>query len=84
MTIDRFITIIISIAIISISIYLLFSSQSQVDRIISVYSQGSSEPIRVYSGDYRYSTGLNSIKLKNMSTGKSIYIKNAVVVIEDR
>lgn len=83
MTIGRFITVIISIAIVSIPMYLLFSSQSQVDRTISVYSQGSSEPVRVYSGDYRYSTGLNSVKLKNMSTGKSIYIKNAVVIIED-
>ena len=84
MTIGRFITILISIAITSIPIYLLLSSRSQVDRVISVYSQGSSEPIKVYSGNYRYSTGFNSVQLKDMSTGKSIYIKNAVVIIEDR
>ena len=84
MTIGRFITVLISIAIVSIPIYLLFSSHSQVDRVVSVYSQGSSEPIRVYSGNYRYSTGVNSVELKNMDTGKCIYIKNAIVLIEDR
>ena len=84
MTVKEFIITLTLISIVLIPVYLLYNSRPPVDRIISVYSQGSSELIKVYSGNYRYSTGINSVELKNMSTGKSIYIKNAVVVIEDR
>ena len=84
MTVKEFIITLTLISVVLIPVYLLYNSRPPVDRIISIYSQGSSEPIKVYSGNYRYSTGVNSIELKNMSTGKSIYIKNAVVVIEDR
>ena len=84
MTVKEFIISLTLISIILIPIYILYNSRPPVDRIISVYSQGSSEPVKVYSGNYRYSTGINSVELKNMSTGKSIYIKNAVVLIEDR
>ena len=84
MTVKEFIITLTLISIVLIPVYLLYNSRPPVDRIISVYSQGSSELIKVYSDNYRYSTGINSVELKNMSTGKSIYIKNAVVVIEDR
>ena len=84
MTVKEFIISLTLISVVLIPVYLLYNSRPPVDRIISVYSQGSSEPVKVYSGNYRYSTGINSVELKNMSTGKSIYIKNAVVLIEDR
>ena len=84
MTVKEFIITLTLVSVVLIPVYLLYNSRPPVDRIISVYSQGSSEPVKVYSGNYRYSTGINSVELKNMSTGKSIYIKNAVVLIEDR
>ena len=84
MAVKEFIITLTLISVVLIPVYLLYNSRPPVDRIISVYSQGSSEPIKVYSGNYRYSTGINSVELKNMSTGKSIYIKNAIILIEDR
>jgi len=85
MTIKRFLLILISIAILSLPVYLLFNyRRPPVDRIISVYANGSSDSVKIYSGNYRYTTGVNSVELKNMNTGKYIHIKNAIVIIEDR
>lgn len=74
----------VALAIFAVGLIILRPYFTPVSRIITVYNSATGLPMRYYEGNYRVTNKLGDyFILKNMNTGKEIFLKNCSIIVED-